>query len=751
MLMPEELAPPVVAVVVSHDPGPWLEECLESLRAQDYPGLTVLVIDQASEPPLADRIAAVTPEFYLRRLETNLGFGPGANAVRGVVDGASHFVFCHDDVVLAPDAIRQMVEEAFRRNAGIIGPKLVDPDDDDRILQLGLGVDRFGAPVPRVERLEFDQSQHDEVQEVFAVPGGCILIRADLFDALEGFDDQISMFGEDVDLCWRARIAGAHAFVVPQAVVRHYEATASRRRERPDARALQWRHELRAVLKNYSRIRRTLMLGDVAMLSLVEIVYFYLRNHPDRARQVIDAWRWNFRPERKLKQARASVEATRVVSDFELRSLFSHRTSRAWRFAQGRVEHVVTSWSASGKASATRELELLRSPRTRVETYGIIVAVVALVIGSRSLLSGHLPVVGGYLPFPSPTACLREFFGGVPSDGIGQTVPASPALLLLGLAGFVTFGSMGLLFKVLLVASVTLGAAGIARLLRPFGNSVVRLIGVVAYLFLPLCWDDVATGDVLALVAFGAAPFVLARLLRATGIAPFTAVVAPSDRAGLVREIVPFALLLALLGSFVPAAAILTPVLALALGLGCAALGEWRAGLRALWISLAALVGAGVLTVSLVVVVRRALDELELHLRLAAEPQPLAAARRGAALGARTVRCRSFGFGALCGGILRPLRHHRLEVQARRCSVDPAVGRAHCSSGQPRRVGSITAGESFAPLPHRSLALSPSRSRWAWPSSRTRWHGRALAGGISSRWSSSPSSRSACCRYLAPP
>jgi GT2 family glycosyltransferase len=595
--MPEELAPPVVAVVVSHDPGPWLEECLRSLHAQDYPGLTVLVIDQASEPPLAERIAAVTPDFYLRRLETNVGFGPGANAVRGVVEGASHFVFCHDDVVLARDAIRQMVEEAFRRNAGIIGPKLVDPDDVERILQLGLGVDRFGAPVPRVERLEFDQAQHDEVQEAFAVPGGCILVRADLFEALGGFDDQISMFGEDVDLCWRARIAGARAFVVPQAVVRHYEATASRRRERPDARALQWRHELRAVLKNYSRLRRTMILVDLALLSVIEISYFYAVNRPQRAHQVIDAWRWNYKPERRLKEARAAVESTRIVSDFELRSLFSNRTSRAWRFTQGRVEELLTSsWSRENRANVTLERDVAGSSRTRAERYVIAIAVLVLLIGSRSLLVGHLPLMGGYLPLPSPTALLRDFFGGVPSDGIGRIVPGSPALLLLGLAGFVTFGSMGLLLKVLLVGSIVLGAVGIARLLRPFGNSMARLVGVIAYLFVPLCWNDVARGDVLALVAFAAAPFVISRLLRATGIAPFTSTRAPQSRIGLVREVLPFSLLLALLGSFVPIAAIFTPVLALALGIGCAAFGAWRAGLRALLVSLAALLGAAALT-----------------------------------------------------------------------------------------------------------------------------------------------------------
>ena len=110
-------------------------------------------------------------------------------------------------------------------------------------------MDRFGAPVRRVERREFDQSQHDEPREVFAVPGGCILVRADLFAAIGGFDDQISMLGEDIDLSWRARIAGARVVVTPAATVAHLEATAARHRPLPEARALQWRHMLRAVAR----------------------------------------------------------------------------------------------------------------------------------------------------------------------------------------------------------------------------------------------------------------------------------------------------------------------------------------------------------------------------------------------------------------------------------------------------------------------------------------------------------------------
>ncbi|MGB9113534.1 MAG: glycosyltransferase family 2 protein, partial [Acidimicrobiales bacterium] len=307
--MPEEHAPPVVAVVVASDSGPWLEETLSSLAAQDYDNLTTIVVDAGSERSLAPRVAKVTPTFYFARSDENRGYGPSANAVLDLAEGAAYYLFCHDDVVLEPDTVRRLVEEAFRSNAGLVGPKLVDPDEPDRILQLGLDMDRFGAPVRRVERREFDQSQHDEAREVFAVPGGCLLVRADLFETIGGFDDEISMFGEDIDLAWRARIAGARVSITPLATVRHLEATAARRRPMPEARALQWRHELRAVLKNYSTTRRWRVVTQLVVLSTLELGYFVAIGRSRRAREVVDAWRWNYARERHLHEARAEVAA----------------------------------------------------------------------------------------------------------------------------------------------------------------------------------------------------------------------------------------------------------------------------------------------------------------------------------------------------------------------------------------------------------------------------------------------------------
>ena len=151
-----------------------------------------------------------------------------------MVEGASLLLFCHDDVAPDPDAVHILVEESFRSNAGVVAPKLVSWDDPTRLLHVGMAVDKGGAVVDRMEPGEIDHGQHDAVRDVFLAPGGCTLVRFDLFAELGGFDPEIFAMGEDLDLCWRAQIVGARVVVAPGARVRHLEMLASGRRSLPD-------------------------------------------------------------------------------------------------------------------------------------------------------------------------------------------------------------------------------------------------------------------------------------------------------------------------------------------------------------------------------------------------------------------------------------------------------------------------------------------------------------------------------------
>ena len=223
----ETLAPPVVAVVVAHDPGPWFAETLASIASQDYAELSVLVMDTGLSGGLAERVAEVLPTAYVRRFDSNRGFGATVNEVRSMVDGAAYYLLCHDDVALAPDAVHLLVEEAFRSNAGIVSPKVVSWDDPNLLVHVGMTVDKGGSVVERVQPHEIDHGQHDAVRDVFVAPGGVTLVRADLFDELGGYDPTIVAMGEDLDLCWRAQVVGARIIVAPDARIRHLEELAS--------------------------------------------------------------------------------------------------------------------------------------------------------------------------------------------------------------------------------------------------------------------------------------------------------------------------------------------------------------------------------------------------------------------------------------------------------------------------------------------------------------------------------------------
>ena len=686
---PGATVPPVVAVVVTCDPGWWLEDCLAALAAQDYPELSVLVIDVDSAEDPTPRVAAVLPTTFVRRTRRRRGFAAGANEVLGVVEGASFFVFCHDDVAPGASAVRLLVEEAFRSNAGVVAPKLVGWFAPEHLLAAGMGADTFGVPVALVERGELDQQQHDAVRDVFFAPSPCALVRADLFTTLGGFDTGFGLLGEDLDLGWRAHLAGARVVVAPASRVRHLEATESGQRALHGA--------LRAVGPDAERRARQqgvgVGLGDAvfaededAALAPGSLGAFgsgggadALARVPDddlpelssaaaeaeapvteppapveawdldrwdqedadasgrpevtvagpsrrRSRRdadldaPVDSWagddgEWEVVPRRRsrrlvavgghsaagaptepgggadgpsggggvgapvprgpdadaLDDLRAEARLRVIASDASVASatvrlplllvltlaeaavrtvrrgrLSARRTLAPWAGLIRESGHIRRRRGALRKirtigdrelvplqvAGVTRVRQALRTAvvgdrpgqvdpgRRRALAVGL-VCVIALGWGSRRLLVGHLPTVGGLAPWPSVSTLLRSAASGWRTTGLGTAAAAPTSFLLLAVAGLVFLGHTTLLQHVAVLGTVPLGVWGAARLAQFLGSSRARLVVVVAYLVNPLPYNAISTGSWVGLVAYGALPWLMGLLLRGARLAPF--------------------------------------------------------------------------------------------------------------------------------------------------------------------------------------------------------------------------------------
>ena len=115
--------PPVVAVVVTRNPGPWLEDTLLGLAQQDYPDLTVLVVDCGSpgRPHRPGRRACCRGRSSVASA-TDAGFAEAANEALHAVEGATFLLVCHDDVVLDPPPCACWWRRRTARTPGSSGP-----------------------------------------------------------------------------------------------------------------------------------------------------------------------------------------------------------------------------------------------------------------------------------------------------------------------------------------------------------------------------------------------------------------------------------------------------------------------------------------------------------------------------------------------------------------------------------------------------------------------------------------------------
>ncbi|HWC11869.1 MAG TPA: glycosyltransferase, partial [Acidimicrobiales bacterium] len=573
-------APPVVAVVVATEQGDCMEESLAALAAQDYPNQSVLVVDAGVAGDPAARVAAVLPDAYLRRPADGSGFAALANDALTTVQGSAFLLFCHDDVAPAPDAVRILVEEALRSNAGIVGPKIVDWENPERLLDVGLAVDKTGETSPLVERGELDQEQHDAVRDVFAVSSACLLARSDLFFALGGFDPAMGDNGADVDLCWRAQVAGARVMVAPAARARHREAGAEAASDHPRRLREESRNHLRTVLKSYSLLHLVRVLPQAAVVMLVEAVVALFTRRWAEARALAGAWAWNLRHLGQLPALRRSVRATRAVPDNEVRRLHVRGSVRMAVYLRRQL-HAEDRARALVTAGQQLMGRVGRGP-AQAATGLLVLLVLAFLLGSRHLLGGRLPAVGQLLPLPRSTTLLSHFLNGWRTTGMGSASSPPPLFGLLGLGGLVLLGKVALLQKLLVLAAWPVAAMGAWRLGGALRSGLGRIVLVVAYLAIPLSYNSLSGGHWDGLVAFAAAPFLLAALGRLGGLQPFADDDGPPLSPGRLPTLLGLTMAVALLAAFAPGVVLVVLIIAVGLLLGSVAAGEIGAAARAL-------------------------------------------------------------------------------------------------------------------------------------------------------------------------
>jgi GT2 family glycosyltransferase len=203
--------------------------CLDSLADQTAEH-TVIVVDNGSTDGSADFVSKQYPHMSLRRLSHNTGFTGGVNAgIKPAIDaGAEYVILFNNDAVADKDWVKSLVACADANpQAGIITSKFMRLDKT-HLDSTGEGYSTRGLPFPR-GRNERDTGQYDAATTIFAATGGASLYRVAMLKQIGLFDDDYFAYYEDVDISFRAQLAGWEVMYEPKAVAFHHvSATSSR-------------------------------------------------------------------------------------------------------------------------------------------------------------------------------------------------------------------------------------------------------------------------------------------------------------------------------------------------------------------------------------------------------------------------------------------------------------------------------------------------------------------------------------------
>lgn len=246
----------------------------------------VIVADNASTDGSQEWLKANYPDIWLIQLDRNYGFTGGYNrAFEHVIAGPQgaadyvvpeFFLLINSDVEVSEGWFYPLQEwMEYHPDCAACAPKLLSYDNKDEFEYAGAAggyLDMFCFPFCRgrvMSRIEVDEGQYDDPYEILWGSGACLMVRSTVWKDLGGLDESFFAHMEEIDFCWRARLAGHKVCYVPRSSVYHVGG-GTLPQESPFKLKLNYRNNLTMMRKNLGKAYVLRNLFDVLAVTAPE-------------------------------------------------------------------------------------------------------------------------------------------------------------------------------------------------------------------------------------------------------------------------------------------------------------------------------------------------------------------------------------------------------------------------------------------------------------------------------------------------
>lgn len=210
-------------IIANFNGEKYLQDCLPSVFKTNYSNFEVIIIEDGSTDRSLNIISSFQKKYHFRLIQNkeNMGLVKSRNQAIGRITG-DILVFLDNDTKVDKNWLVGL-EETFSsdKTIGAAQCKIFDFKKKNIIQEIGMKLipyTCFGMPLGRGEK---DLGQFDKEEEIIAL-GAALAVKKEVAGAIDGFDEKLFHYTDDLDFSWRVWIAGLRVVLSPKAKVYHY-------------------------------------------------------------------------------------------------------------------------------------------------------------------------------------------------------------------------------------------------------------------------------------------------------------------------------------------------------------------------------------------------------------------------------------------------------------------------------------------------------------------------------------------------
>lgn len=299
-------------IIVSHNSIVFLEECIRALYKQSFKDFEIILVDNDSKDGSADFVENKFKKVKVIRNDKNLGLCT-ANNIGVKYSKGKYLAFLNPDTVVERNWLKELVKNIKDERVGSAQSMILLYDKKDRINTKGMFFNYlcFGWSGGYMEKYE----KQENPSKITFPSGASFMMRREVFDQIEGFDDDIFLYYEDSDIGWRLRLLGYENILVPKSIVYHKYAFSRNK----DKFYYMERNRLRLFLRNYAAKSIFLTL-PIFLITEVGIIFYSISSGWFKGK--MKTYSYIFKNYSKIMKKRKTIQRTRKIPDSEIVKYF---------------------------------------------------------------------------------------------------------------------------------------------------------------------------------------------------------------------------------------------------------------------------------------------------------------------------------------------------------------------------------------------------------------------------------------------